>query len=189
MARKILLILLGVIAIAVIIGAVVLGPRMAQRPMPSVAAEATPTRPIRTGPLTLADVRRIFVRPTLTKTSPPETGFVDMDDPPLRHALAKDEVFIVVTSKEEADAIFGLVEERELRDVVKTYRTGPIARTWAKQTTANAEATLRDAQTDAVLWTSKRTKTVTGAPYYGELSSELVEQLTTDYLKARSTKP
>ena len=188
MSKSVLLIAsvaLGVGVVAVL----VLTPRMAQRYKPAVIAETPPqTTERRTGSFILAEVTRIYVEPVLSMDRPSQKGAVSVENPALKHTLAQAEMFTVVDSRDEADAVFSLREELVCSDKTETYRTGPIARVWRRDTTANVEATLRDAKTGATLWTSRKTKTVYGAHYYHELDSELVEQLKPDHLQARSRK-
>ncbi len=179
--RKALLLtaILG-ICISAVIAAVIIMPRMAQREEPDVAEE--PKKQRRVGPLALADVRSVFVEPMTTNG-------MSVSNPSLKHTLSEGNLLAIVETKEEADAIFHLTETKVSTDNTKVFRTGSIRRVWTRDTKADVEATLRDASTGATLWTGKKSKTVSGSPYYGELDNELIEQLKADLLKSRSEKP
>ena len=182
----------GIIVAAVIgvVALVVLVPKIAQRSRPVViAVNSSQPTPRRNEPLTLAEVKRIYVEPVSSIDRPLRTTAVDIENPPLKFALTQKQVFTVVDSRNEADAVFSLKEELVRTDKTETFRKGPISYSWARITAANVEATLKDATFGTVLWTAKKTKTVTGSPYYHELDAELVDQLHADYSTAQSGKP
>ena len=178
--RKALLLIAILGGISAVIAAVIFIPRNARRAEPAVVEE--PKKQRRVGPLTLADVRSLFIEPMTSNG-------ISVSNPSLKHTLAEGNLLAIVETKEEADAIFHLTETTMSTDNTKVFRTGPIRRVWTRDTKADVEAKLRDARSGETLWSAKKSKTVSGAPYYGELNKELVEQLKADLLKSRSEKP
>jgi len=178
--RKALLLIAILVGISAVVAAVVIIPRKSRQARDPLVEE--PKKPPRVGPLTLSDVRSVFVEPMTSNG-------ISVSNPNLTHALSEGNLLAIVETKEEADAIFHLAETTVSTDNTKVYRTGPIRRVWTRDTKANVEATLRDATSGATLWSAKKSKTVSGSPYYGELNHELIEQLKADALKSRSEKP
>jgi len=172
--RKALLLIAVLVGISAVIAAVIFIPRNARQAEPAVVEE--PKKQRRVGPLALADVRSVFVEDSVK-------------NPHLKYMLSQGDLLTVVDSNEEADAILHLTETKVSTDNEKVFRTGPIRRVWTRDTKADVEATLRDAKSGAILWSAKKSKTVSGGPYYGELDNEVIQQLKADVLKARSGKP
>lgn len=181
--RKALLligILGGILVIVAVMAAVIFIPRNARRDEPAVVVE--PRKQPKAGPLTLADMRSVFVEPMTSNG-------MSVSNPGLKHTLSEGNLLTIAQTTEEADAIFHLKETTVSADNTKVFRTGPIRRVWTRDTKADVEATVRDARSSATLWTAKKSKTVSGSPYYGELNEELIEQLKAELLKSRSEKP
>ena len=176
--RKALPIAVALLGVAIVVAIVIVTPKLAQRSKPVVAtAKPTPTR--RNGPVTLAEVRSVFIEPTTSNA-------VSVDNPSIKFELTKSELLQVVNTKEEADAVFKMTEKVVETDNTRTYRSGPIARVWTRDTKADVDANLTDAMSGAVLWKSTKSKTVSGAPYYGELTGELIRELLAELTKARA---
>jgi hypothetical protein len=179
--RKVLLVIAILAGISAVIAAVVIIPRRSRQARITVVEE--PKKQRRVGPLTLSDVRSVFVEPMTMN------GMSGVSNPGLKYMLSEGNLVTIVETKEEADAILHLTEITVSTDNTKVYRTGPIARVWTRDTKADVEATLRDARSDATLWTAKKSKTVSGRQYGGDLNNELIEQLKADLVKSRSEKP
>ena len=178
--RKALLLIAILLGISAVIAAVVIIPQKSRQGRIAVVEE--PKKPRRVGPLTLSDVRRLFVE-SMTSNG------ISVSSPGLKHMLSEGNLVEIVETKEDADAIFHLTETKVITDNTKVFRRGPIARVWTRDTKADVEATLRDARSGATLWSAKKSKTVSGVPYHGDLDGALVEQLKADLLKSRSDKP
>src|SRR5688572_11354332 len=178
--RKALLVIAILVGISAVIAAVVIIPRKSREGRIAVVEE--PKNQRRVGLLTLSDVRSVFVEDLISNG-------ITVSYPDLKRMLSEGNLLAIVETKEEADATFHLKETKVTTDNTKVFRRGPIARVWTRDTKADVEATLRDARSGATLWSAKKSKTVSGVPYGGDLDGALVEQLKADLLKSRPGKP
>src|SRR5688500_10345276 len=174
--RKALLLIAILAGISAVIAALVIIPRNSRQGR--IAVVEKPKKQRKAGPLTLSDVRSVFIE---SMTSNGITVSIES----LKYPLSEGGLLAIVETKEEADAIFHLTETRVSTDNTKVFRTGPIARVWTRDTKADVEATLRDARSGATLWSAKKSKTVSGSPYGGELTDEVIKELRAELQKSR----